>query len=59
MWTVAYGPNAAGDGVRLWKSSEAAARQDFAAKMGVAPTEGYAYVTLERDGAVVQRWPAP
>lgn len=61
MWTVTYGPNKPdGDGqVKLWKSSETTARQDFAEKVQAAPTKGYAYVTLERDGTIVERWPKP
>jgi hypothetical protein len=39
------------------KSSEAAARQDFAAKVKAAPAEGYAYVQLVHDGVVIQSWP--
>lgn len=59
MWELAYGPNEGDSDVVLWKSSEATARQDYATKVAAAPTEGYNYARLLRDGVVVQSWPAP
>jgi hypothetical protein len=56
MWTVVYHrPN--GDEVTLMKSSEATARQDFADKVKEAPAEGYSYVRLHCDGALIEGWP--
>jgi hypothetical protein len=54
MWTVVYrNPT---DQVTLDKSSEAAAREDFAAKAKEGRANGYSYVHLVRDGVVVESW---
>jgi hypothetical protein len=55
-WTVVY-RRSDGEHVTEFASSEAAARQNFAKWVKAAPTEGYTFVRLVRDGVVVGSWP--
>lgn len=58
MWTVVFKRPDGGDQVTHMKSSEAAARQDFAERVQEAPDKGYLYVWLVRDDVRVQTWPS-